>query len=138
MKFYHYAFNQEILSKGLSASIKHQDTETINNLIAAQHDGECFGRDYCVFLNFDNRDIGDFSVSVDSDSLDKDLIFIANQEIANNIYSKWYRGQDTVELTKKYVESIKTFSEYCNDYLNPEIMYLDDISSELISLEIKE
>ena len=135
MKLYHYAFKKEILSEGIEGFHKHNDTKIINNLISNEFNGECFGRDYCIFFNLDKRDDGYLTVSVDSSKLDSNLLFVANQNIANLIYKKWYKGNDTSEAVKEYVSSIKKLSEYNNEYENPEVFYLDDISPDLLHLE---
>ena len=135
IKLYHYSFNDEILSEGILANIKHPDTETINSVISRNHDGECFNRDYCVFFNLDKRDIGDFIVSVNLKDLNKELLYVADQNIANDLYTKWYNGCPVEELAKKYVTSIKPLSEYTNEYANPEILYLGDVPATLLNVE---
>lgn len=135
MKLYHYGFKKEILDEGIISYIKHNDTKIINNLISNIYDGECFGRDDCVFLNLDFRDIGEVIVSVDLEKLNSDLLYVANQDIANDIYNQWYRGNNCDSLVKKYVESIKKFKSYSGEYENPEIMYLGDIDSSLLNVE---
>lgn len=135
MKLYHYGFKKEILSEGLDAYFKHSDTKTINNLIFEEFE-DYFGRDYCVFLNFDKRDEGEILVSVDSNNLNKELLYVADQDLANSIYEKWYKGYECKELIKEYVKSIIPFNEYIeNTYENAEIMYLDCIDSDLLVLE---
>lgn len=122
------------MTEGLNSYCKHPDTEAINDLIQESF-GECFGRDLCIFLNLDRRDDGYLTVSVDSEKLNSDLLYVANQDIANSIYRKWYRGNDCSELIKQYVESIKPFKEYNGEYQNPEVFYTDDIPVEILSVE---
>lgn len=134
MKLYHYSFSESILSEGLDACEKHPDTKIINSLIFKRHE-DCIDRDYCVFLNFDFRNIGDLVVSVKSEDLNEDLLYVANQDIANQIYSEWYRANNTDSLVDEYVQSIKPFSEYKHEYANAEVMYLGDISPVLLTIE---
>lgn len=134
MKLYHYSFKKEILEEGLDAFCKHPDTGNINNLIYEQF-GDCFGRDFCVFLNLDRRDNGHLTVSVDSENLNSELLYVADQDIADLIYSKWYKEEDCSELVEKYVSSIVKFSEYNGQYKNAEVFYTDDIPANLLSLE---
>ena len=134
MKLYHYGFKKEILLEGLDAYYKHPDTKIINNLIFEEFQ-DFFGRDYCVFLNFDKRDEGNIQVSVESNSLNSELLYVADQDLANLIYKKWYNGQDCEKYIKEYVSSIIPFKDYNNNYNNAEIMYLDSISVNLLTLE---
>lgn len=133
VKLFHYSFKDAIFSEGILANMKHDDTKIINDAISKNHDKECFGRDHCVFLNFDKRDDGDFVVSVDLKDLNPELLYIADQNIANEIYNKFYKGYPIDELSKQYVASIKPFLEYNDEYSNPELFYLDDIPSELLT-----
>lgn len=134
MKLYHYGFKKEILTEGLNSFCKHPDTAEINNLIHESF-GECFGRDVCVFLNLDRRDNGYLTVSVDSEKLDPGLLNVADQDIADRIYSQWYRGNDCSELVNKYVSSIMKLEEYEGQYENPEVFYSDDIPAEILTIE---
>lgn len=134
MKLYHYGFKKEILTEGLDSFCKHPDTGAINELIYESF-GECFGRDFCVFLNLDRRDNGYLTVSVDSENLNSELLYIADQDIADSIYRQWYRGNDCSELVKKYVSSIMSFNDYNGEYKNPEVFYSDDIPAEMLSVE---
>lgn len=134
MKLYHYGFKKEILEEGLLGYYKHNDTEEINELIYEQY-GELFKRDYCVFFNLKQIDDGELTVSVDSKSLNEDLLFVANQEAANDIYRCIYNGEDYKDSITEYVESIMKLKDYNNEYENPEVFYGDDIPSDLLTLE---
>lgn len=134
MKLYHYSFKKEILEEGLDAFYKHADTKIINNLICESF-GECFGRDFCIFLNLDRRDDGYLTVSVDSENLDSELLYIADQDIANLIYKTWYRGDDCSKLVKEYVSSIMHLKDYNGEYINAEVFYVDDIPAKMLTVE---
>lgn len=134
MKLYHYGFRKNIIEYGLEAFYKHNHTRIINDLIYKEFQ-ECFGRDYCVFLNLDKRDNGDIIVSVDSQSLNSDLLYVADEDIADAIYSNWYRGKDCFNLVREYVSSIMKLSDYNGEYSNSEVLYLDDIPSDLLKVE---
>lgn len=134
MKLYHYSFTESILEEGLEPFIKHKDTCLINNLIFEQF-YDCFGRDYCVFLNQDKRDLGELIVSVDIDDLNNEFIYVANQDLADDIYRAWYKGNNYAEIVKKYVNSIVKFSDYNNEYKNSEIFYTEYIKPELLMIE---
>ena len=134
MKLYHYGFKKEILTEGLDSFCKHPDTGAINDLIYESF-GECFGRDFCIFLNLDRRYDGYLTVSVDSEKLDSELLYIADQDIADSIYRQWYRGNDCSELVKQYVASIMNLAEYEGQYENPEVFYNDDIAVDLLTVE---
>lgn len=133
VKLFHYSFKDTIFSEGILANMKHDDTKIINDAISKNHNEKCFGRDYCVFLNFDKRNDGDFVASVDLKDLNHELLYVADQNIANEIYSKFYKGYPVDELSKQYVASIKPFLEYNGEYSNPELFYLDDIPSGLLT-----
>lgn len=134
MKLYHYGFKRDILEEGLVAFYKHVDTNLINHLIRKSF-GECFGRDYCVFFNLDRRDEGNITVSVDSKNLDSNLLYVADQDIANAIYSTWYKDGDYSKLVEQYVSSIVRFEDYNREYSNAEVFYLDDVPVELLNIE---
>ena len=134
MKLYHYSNNENILKEGLLSYIKHEDTELINYLINL-YDDDLYNRNDCLFLTFDKRDLGDIIVSVDIDLLNKDLLFVADQEIANNIFSNYYRGNDVEELVKKYTKSIVSFKDYKREYKNPEILYQNSIPLSFLKIE---
>lgn len=134
MKLYHYGFKKEIITEGLNAGLKHKDTEIINDMIYDIYENY-FGRDYCIFLNLDKRDEGEILVSVESDKLNQNLLYIANQELANDIYRKCYQGHNCEASIKQYVSSIIPFKDYNNEYDNPELMYLDSIEAELLKVE---
>lgn len=137
MKLYHYGLEKTILTEGINSYIKHSDTNIINNLISEVY-GKCFNRDVCVFFNLERRDEGIITVSVDSNDLNQELINVADQDLADSIYSEWYRGKDCTDLIRKYVSSIKKLKDYKGEYENPEIFYEDDIPSNLLHLEFIE
>lgn len=134
MKLYHYSNNENILKEGLLSYIKHEDTKLINYLISL-YDDDLYDRNNCLFLTFDKKDLGDILVSVDTELLNKDLLLVADQEIANDIFSNYYRGNDVEELVKKYTKSIIPFNDYKGEYKNPEILYQDDIPSSFLIIE---
>lgn len=137
MRLYHYGLKKSILTEGINSYIKHPDTSIINNLIIEVF-GECFNRDICVFFNLERRDEGIVTVSVDSNDLNQELINVADQDLADSIYSEWYRGKDCTDLIRKYVSSIKKLKDYNGEYKNPEIFYEDDIPANLLTLEFIE
>ena len=134
MKLYHYTYNENILKEGLDAYYKHPDTIAINDLIINKF-GECFGRDYCIFFNLNKVDNGDIIVSVDSSSLDIEQLFVANQDLADDIYRNLYRGNNCDSLIDDYVNSIMVFDNYNGEYENPEVFYTDSIPANLLKIE---
>lgn len=134
MKIYHYGFRKEIITEGLDAGIKHEDTQKINDMIYDIYENY-FGRDYCVFFNLDRRDEGEILLSVEVNKLNQNLLYIANQELANDIYRNYYKGYNCEDTIKQYVSSIIPFKNYKNEYENPELMYLDSIDAELLKVE---
>ena len=137
MKIYHYGFKKEIITEGIDAGFKHEDTQAINELIYDIYENY-FGRDYCVFFNLDKRDLGDILISVEVEKLDENHLYIADQHLADIIHRQWYRGysaEDLVNEIKEYVSSIMPFKEYNNQYENPELFYLDSIEPHLLKVE---
>lgn len=134
MKLYHYTNNKNVLKEGLKSWIKHEDTEIINNLIEKFSD-DLYSRDDCIFLSFKKSDLGDIIISVNSESLNKDLLFVANQDLANEIYSNYYYDRNNESIVKNYIKSIVSFKDYNGDYENPEIIYQDSIPLNLLKLE---
>lgn len=137
MKIYHYGFNEKIITEGIDASIKREATEAINELIYDIYENY-FGRDCCVFFNFDKRDVGDILFSVEVEELNEKLLYVANQYLADKLYDKWYKGYNSEDLAveiKEYVSSIIPFKEYNNQYENPELFYLDSIEPSLLKVE---
>lgn len=134
MKIYHYSFTKEILESGLDSYIKQAATTEINELIYEIY-GDYFGRDVCVFFNFNREDDGEITVSVDTDTLDVDCLYVADQNIANIIYDNWYKGKDCTSYVQEYVSSIVKFSDYKGQYNHSEIFYTNDIPKELLKVE---
>ena len=134
MKLYHYSNAEAILEEGLRCWYKHTDTDVINDLIYEVCDDYLY-RNSCIFFNFDKRDDGDIVVSVNINDLNKDLLYVADQDLADRIYSLYYKGKDCIELVKQYVDSIVKLEDYDNSYENSEVFYIDDVPIELLNIE---
>lgn len=135
MKLYHYSEKKKILKEGLISSYKHEDTLLITNLIN-QYGDDIYGRNDCVFLTFKLKDFATYIVSVESTTLNENFLLVADLDLANEIYSRYYQGKDVEESVKKYIDSIINFKDYKQNYRNPEVLYQGDIPPHLLKVEI--
>lgn len=134
MKLYHYSLEKKILDEGINSFIKHEHTSIINSLIN-EFSTKCLDRQFCVFFNLDRRDDGAITVSVDSEKLNSDLLYVADQTMADVIFDKYINGKDYSDAVKKYVSSIMNLKDYNGEYDNPEVYYAEDVPAELLSVE---
>lgn len=134
MKLYHYTNDERILKEGILSYIKHDDTLLINELVKKYTD-DIYDRDNCVFLSFDKRNEGDIIVSIDVNNLNKDYLYVANQLLANEIFSNFYKGKEDSVLIKNYINSIIPFEQYKGQYEYAELLYQDNIPAIYLKQE---
>lgn len=141
MFLYHYTnvFPETIKRDGLCCSYKSEDTEIINEVLnELEEHPNWIDRSYCLFFHIEKiTGVGEYIVTIDTNQLDANELYVANGDIAQKVFDAIYYGKQHLykNLAQEYWESVMPLETYLkNDmlYLNSEILYLRDIKPQQI------